>query len=266
MIEEIRNGNLAIGLNSENGQLCSIKKNSVQVMWGGGNDCGSKIEKGVWENSSPLMFPVVGPSDGITTGGIDYGMVQHGIARYLPWEVKKENDETIVAFQKYGGKPVIVRRKGKETEAQFPFEYELSVKHRIAGDSVESEFSIRNKSNKRMPYTFGWHPGFVISKNAKITAPGKRYGLKDVYDAETLLLEGINEVSLESYAGTIKLEHDFGNTMVWSPENTNLVCLEPVTGLPARTENGFIGAFDSNYLDPLESAAYRSRITPTVKI
>lgn len=267
MIIEAESGDIRIGVNSENGQLCGIEKDSVKIMWSGGRPDGSEIEKNVWANSSPILFPVVGPSSGITVGGKDYNMVQHGIARHLPWKVKKENNnETITAFQEYDGNPVVVRHKGNETKAQFPFEYALSVKHRIAGDSVESEFSIRNKSDKKMPYTFGWHPGFNISKNARIIADEKEYLPEDIYKSRTLLLEGINKISSESYVGTIELKHDFGNTMVWSPEGANLVCLEPMTGLPERIENGFIGSFGSKYLEPLESATYRSRITPTVRI
>lgn len=265
MIEEIKHGDIRIGVNSETGQLYSIEKDSTEFMWDGGSPDAGEREKDVWANSSPIMFPVVGPSNGITTGGINYGMMQHGIARYLPSEVKKEGG-TICVSQEYDGKPVDVKHKGKEMKLQFPFSYELDIKHKIIEDSVESEFSIKNKSDRMMPYDFGWHPAFNISGDTRIITNKEGYHLKDVYEKQTLLLEGVDSICLESGMGKISLEHDFGNTMVWGPASGEFISLEPVTGLPARIKDGFIGSFGSKYLEPHESVTYKSRITPTLKI
>jgi galactose mutarotase-like enzyme len=204
MIEEIRNGNLSIGVNSENGQLCSIKKNSTQIMWRGGSPSASRREKDVWANSSPVMFPAVGPTNEIVVEGIRYGMVQHGIARHLPWEVKTYG-EKISVFQEYDGKPVEIKHKRKEMKLQFPFSYELSIEHKLAKDSVESEFSIMNKSDREMPYDFGWHPAFNVSGDTKIIADEEECHPRDVYEKQTLLLEDANEICLESVLGKIAL-------------------------------------------------------------
>jgi hypothetical protein len=67
-------------------------------------------------------------------------------------------------------------------------------------------------------------------------------------------------------AGKIYLEHNLGNTMVWGSASGEFISLEPVTGLPARIESGFIGSFGSCYIEPGEIAFYKSRITPTLEI
>lgn len=264
MIEEIKHGDIRIGVNSETGQLCGIEKDSTEFIWGGGMPGAS--EKNVWANSSPIMFPVVGPSKEIVVDEIKYGMVQHGIARYLPSEVKREGNETINIFQEYDGKPVGVKHKGNDIKLHFPFSYKLDIKHKITRDSVESEFFIKNKSDRRMPYDFGWHPAFNISGDTRIITNKEEYHPKDVYEKQTLLLEGIDSICLESDLGKIYLEHDFENTMVWGPQSGEFISLEPVTGLPARIEDGFIGSFGSRYLEPEKNISYKSRITPTLDI
>lgn len=266
MIKEIEHGDIRIEVNFETGQLCRIEKDSTQFMWSGGRPDASEREKDVWANSSPVMFPVVGPRKEIVVDEIKYGMVQHGIARHLPWRVRKEGNKTIDIFQEYDSKTVDVKHKGKEMKLQFPFSYEMDIKHKITEDSVESEFSIKNKSDRKMPYDFGWHPAFNVSGDTKIITDEREYRPKDVYQEQTLLLKGAGSICLESDLGKIYLQHGFGNTMVWGPESGEFISLEPVTGLPARIEDGFIGSFGSHYLEPKKSISYKSRITPTVDI
>lgn len=259
-------GDLKIGVNSKTGQLCSICKDHVEFMWGGGRPDKYKTDidrnPNGWNNSNLIMFPLVGPSENgkIKVGKKEYEMGQHGIARHLDAEVHKVGDEIFV-LQKY---------MPANNESEFPFSFYLDARYSLNKESVLAEFNIKNKSNNEIPCSLGWHPAFYAEKKGIITDISNnndKYTLDDIFKEKTLLLEDSYIVTYSDKKREIELKHNLGNTMVWSKEEAPVfVCIEPVTGLPEKLENGeFRGSYSSYILIPNAVKRYAAIITPTIK-
>jgi galactose mutarotase-like enzyme len=260
---------LEASVNFETGELCSIIKAGKEFMWGGGRptDHRSGTELNGWQHSAIIMFPLVGPAkkEGkksyINYGQKRYPMVQHGIARYLPIHSISRLDNKIYIFQRHEDGKLIKTEKGP---ARWPFSYQLEAKYSI-NYAIEAQFTVANMSNLPMIHSFGWHPAFNTKEGFEIIHNGKKFTLDDILEAKTLYLEKSSKIEYKDRSKKIVLTHDLGNMMVWSPKDAPLVCLEPVTGLPVKTDKGKIGNYNSREIRPGCCAEYNVKITPYLK-
>ena len=224
----------------------------------------------VWNRHAPILFPFVGKvTDGkYRIGDREYPMkTQHGFARDLE-------------FTCVGETPVSVTHSLAATDwtrERYPYEFRLSVTHRLDGKQLLISWEIENRGTDRMYFSIGGHPGFLMpegvrKEDCRITFPGAdtlryRYANKAGYvlpETKTLSLhEGcapyqedipdtwIFEDGQVGRAG-IRLPdgkpyvmlhcEQFPMLAVWANPNGPFICLEPWFG---RTDDeGFRGTVD----------------------
>jgi len=105
-----------------------------------------------WDYRAPILFPVVGKSpDGqVEIDGRRYPMQSHGFAR--------ERDFTVAPS---GTGLRMEQRASRETHAQYPFDYRLTITFELAGSSLIQETWVDNDGAAAMPFCFGYHPAFL---------------------------------------------------------------------------------------------------------
>lgn len=106
----------------------------------------------IWPEVAPILFPVVGwtRDGGVTVDGDRYPLGLHGFARHKTFDVLEQW-------------PAHVRlglRSDGATRAQYPFDWSLEVEYALDGPALDTRLTIRNTSERTMPYACGLHPGF----------------------------------------------------------------------------------------------------------
>lgn len=105
-----------------------------------------------WADTAPILFPVVGWTAGgrIRVGETFYPLGLHGFARHADFVVASRE-------------PACVRLdlvSNEATRALYPFDFCLSVEHRLRETSLMSSLTLANRGAVPMPYACGLHPGF----------------------------------------------------------------------------------------------------------
>ena len=106
-----------------------------------------------WTGRAPVLFPMVGraPDDHISVDGQRYGMAQHGFARRSSFTlVSREAQACCFALQADGA-----------SRAVYPFDFRLTITHRVEGRAVEVTADVYNLDTRPMPYGIGFHPAFA---------------------------------------------------------------------------------------------------------
>ena len=106
-----------------------------------------------WTGRSPILFPMVGraPGDQVSIEGNRYGMAQHGFARRSGFTLAAAS-ETACTF---------VLESNAVTREVYPFEFGLSVEHRVEGRAVVVTAEVSNRDHRPMPFGIGFHPAFA---------------------------------------------------------------------------------------------------------
>ena len=106
-----------------------------------------------WGGRSPILFPMVGkaPNDHVSIEGKRYPMGQHGFARRSTFELVASGAD----FCRHE------LRAGLSTRSIFPFDFVLSLEHRVEGRAVVVTAEVRNADHRPMPFGIGFHPAFV---------------------------------------------------------------------------------------------------------
>lgn len=106
----------------------------------------------IWENSSPLLFPIVGRvRDGrITLGGQSFAMLPHGFAK----------DSHFVVLEKTDSVCCVILQDSALTQGSYPFQFRLEIRYQVQGARLSVLATIVNPSDVPLPASFGFHPGF----------------------------------------------------------------------------------------------------------
>ena len=221
-----------------------------------------------WKSSAPVLFPAIGAlkNGGATIAGEFYAVPRHGFAKFQPFEVKEQKEDSIS----------LVLHQNEETRKVYPFDFALTVGYRFLENGFEARFTVENQSGREMPFLIGGHPGFRCPMT-----DGERFEDYVLYfekeeTVETSLcnnaahnLDGTEPVPFETDRRTLPLKHadydrldtyvlcdlnsrsvdlihrdtrkglrfsfDMPVLAIWSmPEkNAPYVCIEPWQGSPA---------------------------------
>lgn len=125
----------------------------------------------VWNRHAPILFPFVGKvMDGkYRVGGREYPMkTQHGFARDRDFECVGETADA-VTHQLVSD---------NWTRERYPFDFALTVAHRLEGKRLRVEWTVENTGEGDMLFSIGGHPGFLLPAGVKkedcfICFPGK---------------------------------------------------------------------------------------------
>jgi len=125
----------------------------------------------VWNRHAPILFPFVGKvKDGkYRIGDTEYAMkTQHGFAR----------DQVFTCVDRTDVSVTHCLTASALTRDIYPFEFRLTVCHRLSGKELAVEWTIENLGDETMFFAIGGHPGFmppagVRKEDCLISFPGK---------------------------------------------------------------------------------------------
>ncbi|MFQ6602763.1 aldose 1-epimerase family protein [Flavobacterium sp. C3NV] len=251
----ISNSTLSVSIKHAGAELFSIKNNdNKEYIWEGNPD--------FWGKHSPILFPIVGTlkNNTYTIDGKEYQLPRHGFARDMEFQLihKTENSATFSLAST------------TETLKKYPFKFELQLIYTIKDASLDIEYKVINKSDKKMPFSIGAHPAIALPENFENYAfefekeeTLKYYLLEnDLISNKTKVLETTRNIiplnyslfendalifkTLESKSLTI-LENskpylkvdfeDFPSLGLWTKEQAPFICIEPWLGYSDTAEN-----------------------------
>jgi galactose mutarotase-like enzyme len=208
----------------------------------------------------PVLFPSPGKLENDQYAAPGTRMKQHGFARNLAF-VELERGTSGGAFIE------LELRDNETTREAFPFSFQLRLRFRLSGTTLEIRAEVLNSGSERLPFALGYHPYFQVpaqdKPHTKIPTQATRawdnvakreVGLEVIRfgDSELdlhLLDHNSNGASLETPHGSVQLGGHFTRWVVWSLPNRDFVCLEPWTA-PANALNSGEGLLA---LEPGES-------------
>ena len=260
----IENDCLRVTVNDAGAELTSAydkSRRAERIWWG---------DPAVWNRHAPILFPFVGKvvNGRYRVDGREYAMTtQHGFARDMDFVCAEETATAV--------KHVLTATD--RTRAVYPYDFRLTVNHRLEGSALFVEWTVENIGSDAMFFSIGGHPGFmppdgICKEDCSIVFPGQerlRYISANkagyaVSERKTLILRDgrapyqpdipdtwifeDNQVKAVGIAAPgerpfvmLRCER-FPMLAVWANPNGPFICLEPWFG---RTDDdGFTGNID----------------------
>ncbi|MDE6055195.1 MAG: aldose 1-epimerase family protein, partial [Lachnospiraceae bacterium] len=255
-VYSLENEQIKISVDTFGAELKSLKKTATdtEYMW--------DARPEYWKRTSPVLFPIVGSlnNGSYRYDGKEYPMSQHGFARDMEFELRKETRDELK----------FVLRATEETKARYPFDFELELGYRLDENNLIVSWKVANCGSREMYFSIGGHPAFlcpiddtgvqtdykllfdtdnkiiasIIGNGGTLSARTKEYALKDrtmdiaadLFDEDALIIENnqAHKVSLCNPAGQPYLTVSFDAPLfgLWSPakKNAPFVCIEPWYG------------------------------------
>ncbi len=184
-MEYIENDFLKVGVAAHGSELSSIydKKREKELLW--------QADPKFWNRHAPLLFPFVGNvvNDEYRYKGQTYTMKSHGFARDTDFEFV-ENTGDSVSF---------VLRSNDKTKEIYPFDFELTVTHKLEGSTINVIWDIKNPSDTEpLYYSIGGHPAFrcPINEGEKRTDYKVKFNKNEL--EYVLILQETREVDFEN--------------------------------------------------------------------
>ena len=149
----LENDSLRVTIADAGAELISVydKARDSERIWTG--------DPAVWNRHAPILFPFVGKVvDGkYRVGEREYAMkTQHGFARDLEFTCTEERPDSIS----------LVLAASDFTRAIYPYEFRLTVRHRLDGRRLRVEWMVENPGDTEMLFAIGGHPGFMLPEGA----------------------------------------------------------------------------------------------------
>jgi len=141
----LRAGGLEARVAPKGAQLLALRRGGVRYLYEGD-------APQFWAKSAPILFPVVGrcAGDRILARGAEHPMPRHGFARDLDFEVRRaEEAEALLSL-----------RDSDLTRRHFPYPFELLAEYRADGARLDCIYTVVNRGEEPMPFSFGLHPAF----------------------------------------------------------------------------------------------------------
>ena len=235
-----------------------------------GRECIWNADPAVWNRHAPILFPFVGKvKDGkYRIGENEYTMkTQHGFAR----------DRVFTCIEKTEGSVTHCLTDSEQTRGIYPYEFRLTVCHRLSGKQLAIEWTIENLGEEEMFFSIGGHPGFMVpdglrKEDCLIFFPGKtelqyisanaagfilpqkktlplRDGFApwqpDIPDTWIFEDHQVHSVGIAGPDGTPLVTmrcEAFPMLAVWANPSGSFICLEPWFG--RADDEGFAGTID----------------------
>ena len=107
-----------------------------------------------WDGRSPILFPITGGLWNGTSriGGKPFLIPKHGYVASREWSVAEQ-----------GADYVVFAYEGTEAEREvFPYDYRLSVRYQLEGNTLRADICVENKGEEAMYFQLGGHPGIML--------------------------------------------------------------------------------------------------------
>jgi galactose mutarotase-like enzyme len=125
-------------------ELASWRAGGVDLIWA--------KDASVWDQTAPILFPVVGATrDGrARVGDKTYPLGLHGFAWKKRFEIAERRDDYLR----------LALEDDAETRALYPFAFRLEVEFRLGAGALENSLVVTNTGAAPLPYACGVHPAF----------------------------------------------------------------------------------------------------------
>ena len=256
-----------------------------------GRECIWNADPAVWNRHAPILFPFVGKvKDGkYRIGEKEYAMkTQHGFAR----------DQVFACAEKTEVSVIHCLTATQQTREIYPYEFRLTVCHRLSGKQLAIEWTIENLGEEKMFFAIGGHPGLMAPEGLRkedclIFFPGKEelqyvsanaagyilpqkktLSLRDGFAAwqtdipDTWIFEDhqVQSVGIARPDGTPFVTvhcEAFPMLAVWANPNGPFICLEPWFG--RADDEGFAGTIDQKKDIQVLDAGAKQEITYAIE-
>jgi galactose mutarotase-like enzyme len=216
-----------------------------------------------WGGRSPVLFPIVGkaPNDHVSIDGHRYPMGQHGFARRSEFALAASG-EGFCRFE---------LQSNQSSRSIFPFDFVLTLEHRVEGRAVVVTAQVTNQDHRPMPFGIGFHPAFVwplpgcegldhsvtlenggepelirlsggLLKPEPLPSPFRNGVLAleyELFEADAMLFPEGAGAGLTYAAGDRAIRftwENLPNFAIWSKPGAPFVCLEPWRGTSAQMD------------------------------
>jgi galactose mutarotase-like enzyme len=142
----IRSTGLSATINPFGAQLSSLRDaDGRELQWQG--------DPAVWTGRAPLLFPIIGMLAGgqYRTGGRSFTLPRHGFARNRRFAVANCGPAS-ATFR---------LTADAQSLGVYPFQFELDVDFAVEDASLAVTSWIRNRGEREMPASLGYHPAFA---------------------------------------------------------------------------------------------------------
>jgi galactose mutarotase-like enzyme len=163
--EILRWGDAAAEIGALGAELLSLTIAGRELIWPG--------DPKLWPRRAPVLFPFCGWVNGRTfrVAGRSYESGVHGFGPEAAFAIDRIANHHLR----------LTLRDSAETQALFPFAFELVIEVILGAASLRYDFTVRNPGQGALPYALGFHPGFRWPFDG-----GAREGYRVVFDgAET---------------------------------------------------------------------------------
>lgn len=260
------NGILKLELTNKGGEMASLYYKGHDVLYKGDGP--------YWSGKNPTLFPFISsPSKKeYFYEGKTYPCRNHGLIRYSELETIVANDTEVT----------LGLSANEDTLKEYPFLFDYKINYKLDNNKVLVEYTITNKDNRIMPFTFGLHPGFNImdfietsiifpddetgllfdqhTRTSKEVKLGEYHNfLNDLRELETVIFKELKSkyVILKMKEYEVKVDiSNFKYLALWTADpNAKYICIEPWLSINdiKPSNNPFLEEFEIEKLKPQES-------------
>ncbi len=194
----------------------------------------------------PILFPSVSnPDNGVHIfDGKAYPMETHGLADLCEWTVEGIGPDGVTLSLE--ATPL--------TKYLYPFDFTLLVTYGLEGKTATITLTVINDGDKPMPFSFGYHPYFAVSKLENVAfdikcatcsedAKGEQPAAPETITLtrkagadNSIRLLTVGEVplcrtdSVNGHMAVVEADDSFVNGVLWQQDAESFVCMEPWNG------------------------------------
>lgn len=194
----------------------------------------------------PILFPCCSsPDNGVHIfDGKAYPIENHGLADLCAWEVVSVGPDGLTLGLE--ATPL--------TKFLYPFDFDVYITYSLEGSKAGIKLEVHNEGDVPMPFSFGYHPYFKVSKLENVdfdikcatcsesakgeqpAAPAKiTLTRKPGADNATRLLTGVQFPMSFTDKGNghkviVDADEHFTNSVLWQQDAESFVCMEPWNG------------------------------------
>lgn len=211
MIYTLQNDLISVSIDSNGAQPISLKslENGKEYIY--------QRDPNEWPWSAPIMFPQCGNfPEGYKFKGKHYTLTNHGFLR---------DQEFTVEGNKFSFTST------EETLKVYPFKFKAEIEFILDRASVTQRTTIYNLDDKALPFSIGYHTGYIFHYPTMTTAHGLNVKFTDEYLSDiTRYFEAPPTVHVEDDERKIAISADeYTTLLIWAhPKGKDhMVCIEP---------------------------------------
>ena len=218
----IENGSLRVTVSDAGAELVSVidREHDTERIWIG--------DPAVWNRHAPILFPFVGKvMDGkYRIADKEYTMkTQHGFARDMAFTCVEETADSVTHCL----------CATDQTRACYPFEFRLTVTHRLEGKELFVEWRVENQGPDLMFFSIGGHPGFLLpegvrKEDCRIIFPGAQTLRYRSVNKAGFVLPGTKMIALED--GSAPYREDIPDTWIFEDGQVGSIGIQLPDGRP----------------------------------